>query len=202
MDTSVLGVVQGVILTLAAIVGAVVAIVGLRTWRAQLKGNTEYDLSRRLLKAIYRVRDELDYVRRPLITWGEIAAAAQEAGIDKPELNPTDKRIDAAVRARRWKYLQEALSAMDVEELEAEVIWGSLAKESIANLRTCVQQLRRAEMELELRKDDMETPTDRGRIVELRRVLNGSGDADDEFANGVRSAVQVAEGFLRPRLKL
>ena len=43
-----------IILTIAAIIGVVVAFVGLRTWRKQLKGNTEYELARRFLHSVYR----------------------------------------------------------------------------------------------------------------------------------------------------
>ena len=92
---------------LAALIGAGVAIVGLRAWQHQLKGKTEYELARRLLRAVYRVRDEIHNVRNPAIMPGEFAVAIEEAGIesDDPskdlftgEVSDAVKRIEDFVR--------------------------------------------------------------------------------------------------------
>lgn len=196
--------IQSLILTSAAVVGAVVAVIGLRTWRVQLKGRTEYDLSRRLLRAAYFVRDELAYVRGIIITAGEIEAAAREAGLETSDLDPADDRLVAAVRGRRWKYLKDALSNLDLEELEAEVLWGSEAKDALKPLRTCVSRLHSAAVELGLRSDDdaPDVRAERDRIVQLRRVLHGSGSPDDGFAQTVQDALRSVEEFLRPRLRI
>jgi len=44
--------VKNLILSGAAITGAVVAIKGLSTWQRQLEGQSEYDLSRRILVSL------------------------------------------------------------------------------------------------------------------------------------------------------
>lgn len=48
---------KDIVLMLAAVVGAYVALRGLSTWNRQLKGGAEYELTRRLLKCTYRLRD-------------------------------------------------------------------------------------------------------------------------------------------------
>ena len=70
---------RSVLVASAAITGVVVALVGLRTWRHQLKGKTEYELARRLLRAAYTVRGEFQRVRSPLMLGGEIQRAFEEA---------------------------------------------------------------------------------------------------------------------------
>jgi hypothetical protein len=62
----------------AAIVAAVVAVLGLRAWRRQLRGQTQYELARRLLRAVYRVRDEIQGVRNPVIMASEFETARHE----------------------------------------------------------------------------------------------------------------------------
>ena len=53
-------------LTALAAVGAVViGGLGLSTWRRQLKGHAEYELARRVLRALYTARDNLFHVRSP-----------------------------------------------------------------------------------------------------------------------------------------
>jgi hypothetical protein len=51
------------VLIAASSIAAVVALLGLRTWKKQLKGRTDYELARRLLKSAYAVRDALQIVR-------------------------------------------------------------------------------------------------------------------------------------------
>jgi hypothetical protein len=51
----------------AAIAAAVIAGAGLATWRRLLNGTTNYEVGRRLLRAVYKVREEVRYVRSPLM---------------------------------------------------------------------------------------------------------------------------------------
>lgn len=65
---------KDVITASAAVTAAVVAVKGLRAWKKQLRGKTDYELARRCLKAVYRVRDGIRMVRNPLQSSEEIAA--------------------------------------------------------------------------------------------------------------------------------
>lgn len=75
-------VIRDVVVMSAEAGGAVIAGLGLKTWRRQLRGHTEYDLVRRLLRAAYSVRDQVASVRSPFIWEGEMKAALSEAGMD------------------------------------------------------------------------------------------------------------------------
>ncbi|OQY20711.1 MAG: hypothetical protein B6I35_10155, partial [Anaerolineaceae bacterium 4572_32.2] len=70
---------KDVVTILAALVAATVAIMGLRTWRKQLRGKTEYELARRLLRSVYRVRDAIRIVRNPFISSAETVQSMREA---------------------------------------------------------------------------------------------------------------------------
>jgi hypothetical protein len=55
---------------IATIAAAVVATMGLHTWKRQLFGNSNYELSRRLLRSAYRLREAIQFVRNPLMLAG------------------------------------------------------------------------------------------------------------------------------------
>jgi hypothetical protein len=58
---------KDVVVAIAAFVGMIVALTGLNTWNRQLKGEVEYELTRRLLKCTYRLREAIQGVRHPMI---------------------------------------------------------------------------------------------------------------------------------------
>jgi len=51
-----------IVVGIAAGVGAYVAWRGLGTWRQQLRGSSEYELSRRILRCTYQLRDAISLV--------------------------------------------------------------------------------------------------------------------------------------------
>lgn len=67
MSASTVSAVADVLTALGALAAAAVAGLGLATWREQLKGRTEYDLARRMLKKTYRLREAVRAARSPLI---------------------------------------------------------------------------------------------------------------------------------------
>lgn len=196
---------QSVVLTASAGIGALVALAGLRTWRQQLKGGAEYALARRLLLAVYHVRDGLAFLRSRLILGSDIAAAAEAVGMDPSNLDPGDSQALARVRAHRRRHLATSLSALRAEELEAEVVWGPPVRDATAALWACIDKLDRALAEYETdyaHQDVPREPEDRKRYVALRTVMHGSGDDGDAFGRETRVAVEAIEAFLRPYLRL
>ncbi|GIV46059.1 MAG: hypothetical protein KatS3mg036_0877 [Ignavibacterium sp.] len=114
--------IKDIILLLVAIIGASSAIIGLKTWRKQLKGNTEYQLARRLMIAVYKSRDYVKLVRNPFMDGGEISQAFKEKNEDVPHHQDAKYgvKVDRAVYSMRWNKLNEALSELKIELLEAE----------------------------------------------------------------------------------
>ena len=130
-----------VAVTIAA-VGVGVAASGLWTWKAQLRGKTEYEVARRVLRAALWVRDEISVVRTPMIFTGEMVAAFQDAGLDSEKIEVMkDSRTNQLVYSRRWKSLMKAMSDFSAELLEAEALWGSKVREPERQLRGCVAEL-------------------------------------------------------------
>jgi hypothetical protein len=67
--TAWLPIIKDAVLTGAAIVAGYVGLRGLGTWRRQLKGNTEYELAKSLLKAVYELREAIVSARFPFMIY-------------------------------------------------------------------------------------------------------------------------------------
>lgn len=127
----------------AALVAAYVGLAGLKTWRRKLTGVTEHELARRLLKHTLKVRDRIQEVRRPSMWAGEIRSALEDAGYDDDgDERPEEWRREQAVYNRRLSRLQDAMSDLYLERLEAETLWGSDASDTFDPLHECIAELR------------------------------------------------------------
>lgn len=196
---------KDIVTALAAIIAAVVAIAGLKTWRRQLKGNTQYDLARRLLKSAYKLRDAIALVRNPFQSATEISHALKEAGSD---VQFGDERYDLlsaqAVYQRRWKAVQAALTDLQIDSLEGEALWGEECRIKVTLLYRLVADLH-SNLQMYLR--NMERPP--------RNISGDSMDAIDSvvyetsgssrqnlYSAGLDAAIHSIEDYLRPHLKL
>lgn len=195
-------IISGIILT-------VIAIMGLQTWKRQLKGNTEYELARRFLGAVYKIRDAISYTRNPFVLGGEIASALQEANI---EIDKSDSEYQVksqnALYQKRWKKMQEALSEFNLVIFEIEVLWGKEIRETIKPLGNCIADLH-FEIQRMLRKLDQDIPEDLTDTEDRRRndIIYSfdnlvSDDTDNHFSKKIINAISNIEKYVKPRIKL
>jgi hypothetical protein len=192
------------IFTIASLaIAGFVAIKGLQTWRHQLKGTADYELSKRLLKATYRLRDALQSARNPLMLAGEIVYAIKETHLDvKPEDKNFHAASTAAVYQVRWKPVQEAYQALELEVLEAEVIWGPDARAATTAIRKNINSLSTA---LSLYLADMQPNGPRMLNAETRDtferiVFSMVAPEEDKYWKELNSAVYGIEEVARPHL--
>jgi len=66
MIGSFFSILKDIVLTLTAITGAIVAAKGLSTWKRQINGQAEYNLSKNLLTNLFKYRDTISNIRNPL----------------------------------------------------------------------------------------------------------------------------------------
>lgn len=190
----------------AALVGAGVAVAGLRTWRAQLRGQTEYNLARRVLRGVFEIRDQIAVVRNPFIPGQEMVAAFKEAGVEPQDGNLIrDQRMSGFVYQQRWKGLSKALSDLRVDVLEAEVLWGEPIRNADRDLRSCVNELF-VSVEMYLRTKNNEHATGKPGVdfEKYFKIVHqiSENPAEDPFTGKVSEAVKTFETFLRPHLTL
>ena len=196
---------KDIILLLVAIIGVGSAIFGLKTWRKQLKGNTEYQLARRLMIVIYKARDYVKIVRNPFMDGGEITQAFKENNEEVPNIH--DKKynikVDRAVYSMRWRQLNSALSDLKIELLEAEVIWGKEVVTKLNAFYICIKDLNFAIYKHINVKDGIFKLT----AEELKKneliVYDTSDDpSENEFSGKFKQSVEEIECYIKPMLKL
>lgn len=189
-----------VVLAVSAAIGAGTALCGLSTWRRELQGRTEYELARRVLTGVYRLRDAIHRVRSPLMLSSEY--------LDRPDRSADATHADADdlgyAYQQRWKPLQECLTELEIDLLEAEAIWHGELRQPFRELQLCKNELYAAVWSyIHARRAD---PVGGARDPEFARKLEriiwplGTDDKPDEFGERVSRAVENFEGLLRPRL--
>lgn len=186
--SQILQIIKDIVTTIAAGIAAIVAIMGIKAWKKQLKGKTNYELARRYLRAVYKVRDAIKYVRNPFISSEEIFSAFKESGLNEVDYN-NQQKSNRAVYSLRWKKVIEAISDLDVELLEAEVLWGKEVVELKESLNLCINEL----------FFNLKRFLEEGNRREFHDVIY---DVDNGiFTKKVNEAVEKIETYIKPHLK-
>ncbi|MFA6542870.1 MAG: hypothetical protein WCS99_00490 [Limisphaerales bacterium] len=190
---------------LAAAVGATVAARGLNAWKKQLRGKTDYELSRRLLRAVYKVRDSIPQVRSPMIFEGERDEAIGEAKLTPEALKENfAAQSSYAVYRKRWLKLSDAVRDLDAEIFEAEVSWGKEIKVKCGALKKQLALLQWSiQMHLSQKQQPTPSPLSKEQVTEVNRVLFDLSEESkpDSFTLEVNKAVEAVETLLQPHLK-
>jgi hypothetical protein len=165
-------------------IGVYIAARGLRSWRAQLEGSAHFDLARRLLLEVYRLRDAVEAVRSPIMY--------------KAEASDADSKLpwEVAAYERRWQLVLDARAPLQVCVYEARILWGDEAQELWDKLMEPTQELYRTLGTFAGLKQD---PNGGELSQEQRKVLYG-GTGDDAFRIGLQKAVDEVEAYVRPHL--
>ncbi|MFH1582723.1 MAG: hypothetical protein ABIB72_00180 [Candidatus Falkowbacteria bacterium] len=179
------------ITALSAVVVTGLAVYGVREWKRQLKGKTDYEIARRYLKATLQMRDAIKFVRNPFVSVGEMRSALKEHGFNSEEYENKDK-TNRAVYSIRWKKVQEAWTNLEAELLEAEVSWGYEAINTQKSLNSLVKELFAA---LEIFLSGFSKFGD-----ENHKLIYDFGD-QDEFLPKVNNAIKEIKDFLKPHLE-
>ena len=79
--------VKDVVLAICGALTAGIALYGLKTWQRQLAGTTQFELARRALLAVYKVRDALTVARSPAVHPAEYVSRPdrEEAGSSRDD---------------------------------------------------------------------------------------------------------------------
>src|SRR5260221_5644218 len=96
-----LSTVKDLMVLIAAVIGSYVALMGLSTWKRQLKGHTDHELARRILVSLYKYRDAINGVRHPMMTNNEFSDPPES---ERQTMNSAQIRFYGLSRAyqNRW----------------------------------------------------------------------------------------------------
>jgi len=71
-------IIKDIVLATTAVIASLVAIKGLNTWQRQLKGKSEYELSKSILVTLFHYRDTIDGVRHSVMWVTEMPSPPEE----------------------------------------------------------------------------------------------------------------------------
>ena len=199
----IVGMLSDVAVGLAALVAAYVAWRGLKTWKEQLSGTTEYELARRVLRALYAHRDAISGVRHPFMSVEEMTVHDDAGEMSREQVR--HRGLAKAYQAR-WDRVVAARSELAAELLEAEVLWGvelgsrfraidALERELFVAVGMYVSAHDPAMSEM--RREALER-----RAAARRDVMFGNfDDGPDPYLSEYEAAVRGIEDYLRPHLR-
>lgn len=119
----ILGGLKDVVLLGTAITGAVVAVKGLGTWKRQINGQSNYNLSKNLLISLFKYRDAIEMVRNPFMSSLEMPLPPLD---ERSGMNSDEIRFYGLFKAyeKRWDKVVGLQSEIYANLIEAEALWG------------------------------------------------------------------------------
>lgn len=185
------------ITAVAAGAAVIAAWFGVSTWRAQLAGTAAHDVSRMVLRALYRLQWQLDAARHSALFQGEGADRVRA-----PEEQPREAETRNLAHAYR-KRLQLVLDArmeLQLAELDALALWGEPAAEILQPFHRLTNKLAMAhtfffaEMVRGSRGERGMPPERYARYEDI--VWHGPAETDT-FAAELQQAVSAAVDYFR-----
>jgi hypothetical protein len=168
------------VVTIIGTVGAlIIGVVGLSTWRRQLKGTAEYEVAERAVLLTHLVGHAMQAVRQPM--------------------PPCGLEEEQRIYGERIERLQERWGELRTLALETRVIWGDEAEKHFDSVRDLIGTLR---AEIWLRfwlKGAYAVPgttvdDNPERVAANDHIVHWTSD-DDEFSQSIKAAVRHVEDF-------
>jgi hypothetical protein len=199
-----IGALKDVVLTVAAATGAIVAVKGLGTWRNQLYGQSEYELSRRILVSLFKYRDSVNALRHPVMWPNEMPYPPEEKA---KIMNDHQIRYHGTSGAyqKRFSKVQEQRTALYTDLLEAEALWGASLKDIFKRLFNLEHELAISIHQYLTTINPDESPETRKQYAEIRGknrdiMYDDLSDDGDDFRKELTSILSEIESYLKPKL--
>jgi hypothetical protein len=194
---------KDLILSAAAIVGIFVAIKGLGTWQLQLTGQSEYELSRRILVSLFKYRDATTGLRHPAMWKHEMPTPSESEakGMSRDQIQFYG--VSKAYQARWDKVLHER-TALYADLLEAEALWGSDLKALFKVLFDLEQDVFVLVFHYIKLTNPQVSRAEKEAIMKINRkkrdIMYDDLTDDDEFRKDFGCGVESIERYLKPKL--
>lgn len=198
--SAIVSIVSDVLIALAATSTAIIALCGLKSWRTEIKGRTQFELARQILKDIFSFKEEINRARYPILVVLEpISGDRTEDENRKEMINSYMKEFN-----RRIEPVGEMSTQLSVDAIEASVFWGPDIKERIEQLRMHASILKVAfQKHLLAMKENWENDPKLEKMYfkNFEIVFSTSGEDDlDAFDSRINEINQWIENELAPIL--
>ena len=196
---------KDIVLIIGTFVAMCVTFCGLSTWNRQLKGEVEYNLTRRLLRCTYLVREAIKVVRNPVMFDNEKPNPPND---EFKSMSNTQRQYYGLSQAYqgRWNKVTAARDDLQTELLEAEVIWGKHIYEQFKPLFKLQDELFSNIHRHLMVHNPQESDASKQAILEVQQkfrdvIYDKSSFEADPFFNDIEKAIEDIETFLKPHLK-
>ena len=202
--TEIVSLLKDLVLSGAAITGAVVAVKGLGTWQRQLRGQSEYELSRRILVTLFKYRDAINGVRHPAMWAYDMPSPPEE---EAEKMSREQLRFYGTSKAyqARWDKVHTERASLYADLLEAEAIWGIELKNLLKKVFDLEHELfTRIRHYIELINPETEDASKEAirKIDKKARdiMYDDLSEEPDEYKQDIISAIEAIEKYLKPKL--
>jgi len=190
--------IKDIIIAIAAATTAIVAYKGLAKWQKELKGKANFETARLLIRATYKLRDEMRFCRSPFIPSSEFPE----------DYNPLKKgtgedkgKVYAHIYGKRWEHVAKTIQEFDVHTLEAEALWGTEIREKTNQLRQCTRNLSYSiQAFIENEYSDGEYFKDKTFRNEIRNDIYLMKEDENPLSIKITNAIKTIESEIRPHL--
>ena len=191
-----LPVVKDFVTIVSLIIASVVAILGLQTWRRQLKGTAEYDLARKVLMAVYKLRDETFSFQFLLVMRKQNSIGRKRYPTDREKMEGEELKNRKAVVDEAEQTLRVLVKEMEalLHKEEAEQIMGMLSHYLILNYAFFIEEINFRSPETIPSKNIS------FRNTEEEKEYFDFFNNEDSYKSNVNSTVRSIENIMKPFL--
>lgn len=201
-----LKILKDIITIIAACSAIFIGFSGLSSWKKQLKGTAEYNLSKRLITGLYSYRDAIKHVRNPALYNHEREMPSQEQ-VKTMSKDEIDFYGYSKAYQNRWNKVDEAKKQFYADRLEGEAIWGKEFIDLFKPIPELENELFSALQTNMIVRNPESSKADKDAWREMSRkkrdVLYDVSNTkkSDEFMSELNDAIGKFEGYLKPHLK-
>lgn len=181
---------RDVIVTVAVAAGVIIAHKGLTAWKEELKGRSNHETSKSVLRATFHVRKAIHSVRNNLIS---------------PDENPSTPNVKDSERfthifKQRWEILEKALEELEYAKIQGQALWGKDFEKCFDSLYTVIHELNNSiNRYIELLKQPSSSST-QSEIMQYKVIIFHVPVLDakyDSYASRLYEAIKHIEDSVR-----
>lgn len=194
-------IIKDVITGFFTLVGLIIAGMGLATWKKQIKGTKNFEVSYNLHFSVLKLRNAIKHVRNPAIFPSETERAIQYSKNKYPEKSQEEiesKKV-SYVYEMRWEKISEAYTEIESHLLSAELLWGK-------EILDLVRQLNKKVTELNINLQQYFNPDLRTKDYnEIHDIVydqsNPQTGTEDDFSKEISLMIENIANFLKDKMK-
>lgn len=184
------------IIAISTLLGLIFGSSWLNTSKKKMRGKLDYDIARKYLKSVLKIRDAIKIVRNPYIPVREMKVALEKNGFkgDGYEDYEDKEKVNRSVYSLRLNNVQGAWTNFEEILVEAEISWGEEATNIQKDLDKLIRELRSVVWLF------VNYPVNFHEKTGNDEIIHGTHDENDQFAQKINTEIEKIRNFLKKHL--